>query len=191
MIGIVGPSGSGKSTAGQAAAAALRAGARPRAGRRRRPGPGRSALAAPPDRRRAAGERPVQPHVRDNIALADPALPMERVIEAAKLAGAHDFILKLPQGYDTMVGERGSQPVGRPAPAHRHRPRPGHQAAHPDLRRGDQRARLRDAKSVIQHNMRRIAAGRTVFIIAHRLAACATRPHPHHRGRPPDGGRHA
>src|SRR6202035_4266428 len=39
--------------------------------------------------------------VRDNIALADPAIPMERVIAAATLAGAHDFILELPEGYDT------------------------------------------------------------------------------------------
>jgi ABC-type bacteriocin/lantibiotic exporters, contain an N-terminal double-glycine peptidase domain len=46
--------------------------------------------------------------VRENIALADPAMPMERVIAAAKLAGAHDFILELEEGYDTIVGERGS-----------------------------------------------------------------------------------
>ena len=46
--------------------------------------------------------------IRENIALADPAMPMERVIEAATLAGAHDFILELPEGYDTVVGERGS-----------------------------------------------------------------------------------
>ena len=80
--------------------------------------------------------------VRDNIALADPAMPMERVIAAAKLAGAHEFILELPEGYDTVVGERGSTLVGRPAPAHRDRARAGDQSAHPDLRRGDQRARL-------------------------------------------------
>ena len=61
--------------------------------------------------------------MRDNIALADPGMPMERVIAAAKLAGAHDFILELPEGYDTVVGERGSEPVRRAAPAHRDRPR--------------------------------------------------------------------
>jgi subfamily B ATP-binding cassette protein HlyB/CyaB len=50
--------------------------------------------------------------VRDNTALVDPAMPTERVIAAAKLAGAHDFILELPQGYDTIVGERGSSLSG-------------------------------------------------------------------------------
>ena len=50
--------------------------------------------------------------VRDNIALADPAMPIERVIAAAKLAGAHDFILELPEGYDTIVGERGTSLSG-------------------------------------------------------------------------------
>src|SRR5207253_4939857 len=46
--------------------------------------------------------------VRENIALANPAMPIERVIAAARLAGAHDFILELSEGYDTIVGERGS-----------------------------------------------------------------------------------
>ena len=50
--------------------------------------------------------------VRDNIALADPAMPIERVIAAAQLAGAHEFILELPKGYDTIVGERGSSLSG-------------------------------------------------------------------------------
>ena len=46
--------------------------------------------------------------VRENIALVDPAMPIECVIAAARLAGAHDFILELTEGYDTVVGERGS-----------------------------------------------------------------------------------
>ena len=50
--------------------------------------------------------------IRDNIALADPAMPIERVIAAAKLAGAHEFILELPEGYDTIVGERGGSLSG-------------------------------------------------------------------------------
>jgi ABC-type transport system involved in Fe-S cluster assembly fused permease/ATPase subunit len=46
--------------------------------------------------------------IRDNIALADPGLPIEAVMAAAKLAGAHEFILELPEGYDTVVGEHGA-----------------------------------------------------------------------------------
>lgn len=50
--------------------------------------------------------------IRDNIAFADPATSTERVIEAATMAGAHNFILQLPNGYDTVVGERGSSLSG-------------------------------------------------------------------------------
>jgi ABC-type sugar transport system ATPase subunit len=45
--------------------------------------------------------------IRDNIALSDPAHSMESIIAAAKLAGAHDFIIALPEAYDTPIGERG------------------------------------------------------------------------------------
>lgn len=45
--------------------------------------------------------------VRSNIALTDPGLAMEQVIQAAKMAGAHEFILELAEGYDTLIGEHG------------------------------------------------------------------------------------
>jgi subfamily B ATP-binding cassette protein HlyB/CyaB len=51
--------------------------------------------------------------VRDNIALAVPGASMEAVVHAARLAGAHEFILELPFGYDTEIGERGRRcPTG-------------------------------------------------------------------------------
>src|SRR5579871_4752536 len=50
--------------------------------------------------------------IRDNIALSDPALSMDKIIAAAKLGGAHDFIVQLPQAYDTIVGERGANLSG-------------------------------------------------------------------------------
>jgi ATP-binding cassette subfamily B protein len=46
--------------------------------------------------------------IRDNIAFGRPDAPMEEVIEAAKAAASHDFILEFPEGYDTPVGERGT-----------------------------------------------------------------------------------
>jgi len=108
--------------------------------------------------------------VRDNIALADPAMPMERVIEATMLAGAHEFILELPQGYDTSVGDRGVLLSGgqrqRIAIARALAPRPR-------ILIFDEATSALDYESerIIQQNMRQICAGRTVLIIAHRLSA--------------------
>jgi ABC-type taurine transport system ATPase subunit len=50
--------------------------------------------------------------VRANIAIADPAAPLEAVIRVAQLAGAHEFISELPESYDTIVGEQGSSLSG-------------------------------------------------------------------------------
>ncbi|MBR0784905.1 type I secretion system permease/ATPase [Bradyrhizobium iriomotense] len=107
--------------------------------------------------------------IRENIALADPAMPMERVIDAALLAGAHDFILELPEGYDTIVGERGSSLSGG------QRQRIAIARAlitNPRILILDEATSALDYESerAIQQNMKRIAAGRTVFVIAHRLS---------------------
>jgi subfamily B ATP-binding cassette protein HlyB/CyaB len=107
--------------------------------------------------------------IRDNIALGDPSWPIERVMAAAKLAGAHDFILELPDGYDTVVGERGSGLSG----GQRQR------IAIARALIGDPRILIFDeatsaldyeSERIVQDNMRRIAQGRTVIVIAHRLS---------------------
>ncbi len=108
--------------------------------------------------------------IRDNIGLADPSLPMQRIIAAAELAGAHDFILDLGEGYDTVVGERGSTLSG----GQRQRIAIARAlVTDPRILIFDEATSALDYESerVIQHNMRRIAQGRTVIIIAHRLSA--------------------
>lgn len=108
--------------------------------------------------------------VRDNIALAEPGAPIERVTAAAILAGAHDFILELPEGYDTVVGERGSSLSGG------QRQRIAIARAlltEPRIMVFDEATSALDYESeqIIQRNMSQMAVGRTVFIIAHRLSA--------------------
>lgn len=51
--------------------------------------------------------------VLDNIKYSKPEATYEEVIRAAKLANAHDFVIKFPDGYDTKVGENGHNPFGR------------------------------------------------------------------------------
>ncbi|MCU7937465.1 MAG: type I secretion system permease/ATPase [Candidatus Thiodiazotropha sp. (ex Dulcina madagascariensis)] len=107
--------------------------------------------------------------IRENIALANPALPMEQVIQAAKLSGAHEFIVDLSEGYDTMVGEQGSNLSGG------QRQRLAIARAligNPRLLIFDEATSALDYESerLIQDNMAAICKGRTVFIIAHRLS---------------------
>jgi ATP-binding cassette, subfamily B, bacterial HlyB/CyaB len=107
--------------------------------------------------------------IRDNIALAEPGMPTERVIAAAKMAGAHDFILELSNGYDTVVEERGSSLSGG------QRQRIAIARAllcEPRILIFDEATSALDYESerIIQQNMVQIASGRTVFIVAHRLS---------------------
>jgi subfamily B ATP-binding cassette protein HlyB/CyaB len=108
--------------------------------------------------------------VRENIAIADPAAPLEAVIHAARQAGAHDFITELPQGYDTVVGEQGSSLSG----GQRQRVAIARALfSQPRILIFDEATSALDYESeaIIQKNMRAICQGRTVFIIAHRLSA--------------------
>ena len=107
--------------------------------------------------------------IRENIALSDPGLPLERVIHAARLAGAHDFVLELPQGYDTTVGEHGAALSGG------QRQRIAIARAlitDPRILIFDEATSALDYESehAVMSNMRTICANRTVLIIAHRLS---------------------
>jgi subfamily B ATP-binding cassette protein HlyB/CyaB len=111
--------------------------------------------------------------VRDNICIHYPSADMERVVAVAKLAGAHDFILELPEGYDTMVGEKGTALSGG------QRQRVAIARAllmNPRLLIFDEATSALDYESerIIQENLTQICKGRTVLIIAHRLSTLRT-----------------
>ena len=107
--------------------------------------------------------------VRDNIALAEPGIPNDRVIAAATLAGAHEFILELPEGYDTIVGERGSSLSG----GQRQRIAIARALlSEPRILIFDEATSALDYESeqIFQRNLAHLSVGRTVLIIAHRLS---------------------
>lgn len=107
--------------------------------------------------------------IRANIALADPGMALEKIMYAAKMAGAHDFIMELPEGYDTIVGEQGSGLSGgqkqRIAIARA-------LVGNPRILIFDEATSALDYESerAIMQNMQAICKGRTVLIIAHRLS---------------------
>ena len=170
MLGIVGPSGSGKSTLTKLVQRLYV----PEQGRVLVDGVD-LALVDPAWLRRQVGVV-LQENilfnrtVRENIALGDPTRPMEAVMAAAELAGAHEFILQLPHGYDTVIDERGANLSG----GQRQRMAIARALINdPRILILDEATSALDAESeeIIQHNLDSIAEGRTVIIIAHRLSA--------------------
>jgi subfamily B ATP-binding cassette protein HlyB/CyaB len=108
--------------------------------------------------------------IHENIALGDPAMARVMVMHAARLAGADEFIAQLPQGYDTMIEERGANLSG----GQRQRIAIARAlVTNPRILILDEATSALDYESerIIQENMRSIVRGRTVIIIAHRLAA--------------------
>jgi subfamily B ATP-binding cassette protein HlyB/CyaB len=107
--------------------------------------------------------------VRENIAITDPSISMERVVAAAKMSGADEFIGDLAEGYDTLIGEQGSNLSGG------QRQRIAIARAlitNPRILIFDEATSALDYESerLIQNNMATICKGRTVFMIAHRLS---------------------
>lgn len=107
--------------------------------------------------------------VRENIAYGRPEATLEEIIEAAKLSNAHEFITKMPNGYETLVGERGVTLSGG------QRQRIGIARAvvrnSPILILDEPTASLdTESEKIVMEALEKLMEGRTVVIIAHRLS---------------------
>ena len=107
--------------------------------------------------------------VRENIAYGNPHFSLEAIIEAAQIAEAHDFIVQLPQGYDTIVGERGQKLSGG------QRQRLAIARAilkNPPILILDEATSAVDneTEAAIQKSLEKITQNRTTIAIAHRLS---------------------
>ena len=129
--------------------------------------------------------------VRENIAYGGVTVPHERIVEAAKIAEAHEFIRELPQGYDTIVGERGQKLSG----GQRQRLSIARAVlTDPPILVLDEATSSVDneTEAAIQRSLERIAIGRTTIVIAHRLSTVrnADMIHVLQNGKLKESGRH-
>jgi ATP-binding cassette subfamily B protein len=107
--------------------------------------------------------------IAENIAYACPNATMEEIIEAAKMANAHDFIMKFPDGYDTIIGSRGQNLSG----GEKQRISIARAVLmNPKILILDEATASLDTETerLIQEALNRLVKGRTTFSIAHRLS---------------------
>lgn len=130
--------------------------------------------------------------VRENIAYGMPDADHDAIVAAAEIAEAHEFISALPQGYDTIVGERGQKLSG----GQRQRLSIARAVlTDPPVLVLDEATSSVDneTEAAIQRSLERVAVGRTVLVIAHRLSTVrnADRIYVLERGRVREQGSHA